>query len=257
MFRTKLWDGRKHHLDRMDLRQLVAAYFAYPAIRAYLAIGALATACALALNADLSRTLAAAAAAVVIYPVVWYVLHRWVLHSRLLYRSPLTAAMWKRIHFDHHQDPNDLGVLFGALHTTLPTIAAATMPVGWWIAGPAGAAAALAAGVFTTCFYEYCHCIQHLAYTPQWRWVRHMKKLHLAHHFHDERGNYGITNYACDRLLGTYYEGPRAAARSATVFNLGYTEAEARRYPWVARLTPDFGLSAAPRRNPAQERGAA
>ena len=26
------WNGRKYHLDRMDLRELVHAYFAYPAI---------------------------------------------------------------------------------------------------------------------------------------------------------------------------------------------------------------------------------
>jgi sterol desaturase/sphingolipid hydroxylase (fatty acid hydroxylase superfamily) len=237
----------------MGQRQLIAAYFGYPAIRAYLAVGAASVIAALLLNGDPLRMAAAVAAAIVIYPIAWYGLHRWVLHSRLLYRSPLTAAVWKRIHFDHHQDPNDLGVLFGALYTTLPTVAVATMPVGWWIGGPAAAFAALAAGVFITCFYEYCHCIQHLAYTPRWRWVRHIKKLHLAHHFHDEQGNFGITNYALDRLLGTYYEAPRAA-RSATVFNLGYTEAEARVYPWVARMTPNFSDT---RRNPVQESEAA
>jgi sterol desaturase/sphingolipid hydroxylase (fatty acid hydroxylase superfamily) len=240
----------------MDLRQLVAAYFGYPAIRAYLLVGAASVTAALLLDGDPLRMAAAAAAAIVIYPLVWYFLHRWVLHSRMLYRSPLTAAVWKRIHFDHHQDPNDLGVLFGALYTTLPTVAAVTMPVGWWIGGPAAAFAALAAGVFITCFYEYCHCIQHLAYTPKWRWVRRIKKLHLAHHFHDERGNFGITNYVFDRLLGTYYEAPRAA-RSATVFNLGYTEAEAKVYPWVARMTPNFSDARRSPRSPAHESEAA
>lgn len=257
MLRSKLWDGRKYHLDQMDLPGLVKAYFAYPAIRAYLLIGVVSTVAALLLPGGFGGAVLAALAAIVIYPVAWYILHRWVLHSRLLYRSPLTAAMWKRIHFDHHQDPNDLGVLFGALRTTLPTIAIATMPAGWLIAGPAGAAAGLAAGVFTTCFYEFLHCTQHLAYTPKWGWVRRIKKLHLAHHFHDENGNFGITNYVCDRLLGTYYEGPRAAVRSATVFNLGYTEAEARRYPWVARLTPNFAMSARPHSSPARENGGA
>jgi hypothetical protein len=69
----------------------------------------------------------AALATIFVYPLVWYVLHRFVLHGQFLYRSPLTAAMWKRIHFDHHQDPNDLSVLFGALYTTLPTIAIVTI----------------------------------------------------------------------------------------------------------------------------------
>ena len=61
----------------------------------------------------------------------------------------------------------------------------------------------------------------------------------------------------CDRLLRTYYEGPRSATRSATVFNLGYTEVEAERYPWVARLTPNFTGSVSPRRTPAGEQRAA
>ena len=38
----------------------------------------------------------------------------YVLHGRYLYRSSWTAALWKRIHYDHHQDPNDLHVLFGS-----------------------------------------------------------------------------------------------------------------------------------------------
>jgi hypothetical protein len=40
-----------------------------------------------------------------------------------MFKVPMLAATWKRIHYDHHQDPNRLEILFGALHTTLPTIA--------------------------------------------------------------------------------------------------------------------------------------
>ena len=35
------WNGRKYHLDRMTLRELVQAYFAYPAIQVYLTLGIL------------------------------------------------------------------------------------------------------------------------------------------------------------------------------------------------------------------------
>ena len=97
-----------------------------------------------------SSPAAAAAAAVLGYPLVWYLLHRYVLHGRLLYRFPQTAALWKRIHFDHHQDPNDLGVLFGALYTTLPTIFIVTAPIGWLIGGASAAAAAFSAAA-TNC----------------------------------------------------------------------------------------------------------
>jgi len=88
-----------------------------------------------------------------------------------------------------------------------------------------------------TCFYEFCHCIQHLAYMPKWEFLRRIKRLHLAHHFHNENGNYGITNYLWDRMLSTYYEKPGQVPRSPTVRNLGYEGEAAERYPWVADLT--------------------
>ncbi len=53
----------------------------------------------------------------------------------MLYKSELTAKVWKRIHYDHHQNPHDLSVLFGALYTTLPPILLLTLPIGWSIGG--------------------------------------------------------------------------------------------------------------------------
>jgi hypothetical protein len=43
-----------------------------------------------------------------------FCLHRFALHSKALYRRPWTAGLWCRIHYDHHTNPNDLSVLFGA-----------------------------------------------------------------------------------------------------------------------------------------------
>ncbi len=173
-----------------------------------------------------------------IYPLVWHLLHQYVLHSRWMWKSKLLSPTWKRIHYDHHQDPNDLSVLFGALHTTLPTIAAATMPIGWLIGGFGGAMAAFATGLLTTCYYEFMHCIQHLGVqAASGHWVQHMKQRHMEHHFFDEDGNFGITNYFWDRALGTYYEKKDRPKRSATVFNLGYDEEVAKVYPWVEELS--------------------
>jgi sterol desaturase/sphingolipid hydroxylase (fatty acid hydroxylase superfamily) len=235
--RSNLWDGRKHYLDRMTMRDLVRAYFAYPAIQAYLALGAAASAVAVYLWPGIGAALASVAATLMIYGLVWYVLHRFVLHGRYLFKSAMTAPVWKRIHFDHHGDPNDLGVLFGALYTTLPTIAIATMPIGWAIGGPGGAAAAFAAGLFTTCAYEFCHCIQHLSFNPRRPWLKRIKRLHMAHHFHSEQGNYGITTFFWDKLFGSYYGRIAEKPASPTVRNLGYTEAQYRQYPWVAELS--------------------
>jgi sterol desaturase/sphingolipid hydroxylase (fatty acid hydroxylase superfamily) len=246
--RPSFW-RREHHLDRMTFRELVKAYFTYPAILVYLALAAAAAGLYAARPAPLAPTLVAIAAASLVYPLVWYVLHRWVLHSKWMWKSKLLAPTWKRIHYDHHQDPNHLEVLFGALHTTLPTIALGVIPLGWAIgaqwASPAHphaamgtALAAFATGLLTTCFYEFVHCIQHLAYKPKRKWLVEMKRRHMAHHFHDETGNFGITSFVWDRLFGTFYDkaGDRPK-KSPTVFNLGYTPEVAEKYPHVARLS--------------------
>ena len=235
--------SRRHHLDKMTFRELVIAYLQYPAIIAYVGVAILAIGLFAVHPAPVVPTLASIGVALWVYPLVWYLLHRWVLHSNWMFKVSPLAATWKRIHYDHHQDPNHLEVLFGALHTTLPVIAAATVPIGWAIGvawggdGLGTAMAALATGLLTTCFYEFCHCIQHLAYKPRAKWLKDMKARHMAHHFHDERGNYGITNFVWDRLFGTFYERQQRPQKSATVFNLGYTDEVARRWPKVAELS--------------------
>ena len=234
--RVGIWN-RTHHLNKMTLKELVVAYFQYYAIQAYLLLSAVCVYVAWAYPTTLARGFAAGAFVLAAYPLAWYALHRWVLHGQWMFKSPLTAKVWKRIHYDHHQDPNHLEILFGALYTTLPTVALLSIPIGYAIGGVGAAAIAFATGLVTTCIYEFCHCIQHLPYKPKNRLLAAMKARHMAHHFHDENGNYGITNYFWDKLFGTFYEREARPAKSATVFNLGYTAEVANRYPWVARMS--------------------
>lgn len=236
MLKIGLWN-KSHYLNKMTLGQLTVAYFQYYAIQAYLVLAAITGYVAYKHVNDPVQAGIGAAFAVLAYPLIWYVLHRWVLHSRWMYKSSLTAKVWKRIHYDHHQDPHHLEVLFGALYTTLPTIVVATVPIGWALDGLGGAATALCAGLITTCVYEFCHCIQHLSYKPKNAFLAAIKARHMAHHFHDETGNFGITNFFWDKLFGTFYEREERPKKSETVFNLGYTPEEAERYPWVAKLS--------------------
>ncbi|MFC5307047.1 sterol desaturase family protein [Azospirillum picis] len=231
------WHGRTYDLGRMSARDLVAAYVTYPAIQVYAAIAVIAGAAAALWSVAPGRTMLAALAIVLLYPFVEYGLHRFILHGRFLYRSRWTAALWKRIHFDHHQDPHDLGVLFGSLANTLPLLLVIALPVGFAIDGRAGAAAALASATTLMCIYELCHCMQHLNVKPKNRLLLRIKQLHLAHHFHDENSNFGITTFLVDKLAGSFEAEPRNRQRSPTVFNLGYDVEEAKRYPWVAELT--------------------
>lgn len=233
------WSEADYRLDRMTFRDLLRAYFTYYAIQVYLLLGAVGWLLALRSGTGLGATLAAAGLMVVIYPLVEYGLHRFVLHARWMYKNPYTARLWKRIHYDHHQNPNDLKVLFGALYTTLPMLVVVTMPLGYLIGGAGGLWAAFATGCLLFAFYEFCHCVQHLPVMPKNRWLRDIKRRHLAHHFHNEQGNFGITNPLWDRIVGTFYDPPNTRPKSPTAFNLGYTEEERRRYPWVARLSAD------------------
>ncbi|QLC27017.1 sterol desaturase family protein [Parasphingopyxis algicola] len=221
----------------MTFKELVVAYFQYPAIIAYLVLSVVSFGVWLWQPATLAQTVVSLAVAVMAYPLAWYLLHRWVLHSQWMYKVKILSPVWKRIHYDHHQDPNHLEVLFGSLSTTLPTIVVILAPIGWLIGGIGGAAAAVGAGLLTTCFYEFCHCVQHLKYKPRNKWLAQMKARHMAHHFHDESGNFGITNFFWDKVFGTFYERPDRKEKSETVFNLGYTPETAERYPWVAELS--------------------
>jgi sterol desaturase/sphingolipid hydroxylase (fatty acid hydroxylase superfamily) len=112
-----------------------------------------------------------------------------------------------------------------------------TLPIGALVGGLGGAAAAFAAGCAIISVYELCHCVQHLPWTPSNPWLRAIKRRHLAHHFHSERGNFGITSNLWDRVFGTFYEHARDVQRSETTYNLGYTGETARKYPWVAELS--------------------
>ncbi|TLU72617.1 sterol desaturase family protein [Lichenicoccus roseus] len=235
--------GRSFDLGRMSLRDLITAYGSHPAVHLYVllatASGIYAVHAAHGLRPDgLARLGAAIVVTILAYPLTWYVLHRFILHGRFLYRWRMTSSLWKRIHFDHHQDPHRMDVLFGSPLNTAPTILAILVPLGWLIGGgAAGAAASVCAGFLITCLYEFCHCVQHLNFKPRNRLLRRMKELHLAHHFHDEEGNYGITSFAIDRMFGTFYGSVRERPRSPHVFNLGYDLNEAERYPWVAELS--------------------
>ncbi|MBV1834234.1 sterol desaturase family protein [Novacetimonas pomaceti] len=234
---TTIRTGRSFDLGKMNLRQLWIAYLTYPTILLYFALAAGSFAVTVHTFVSWLPVVISILSVVLVYPLVWYAIHRFILHGRFLYRLKMTSALWKRIHFDHHQDPHLLDVLFGSPLNTIPTIAIVTIPIGFAIGQAAGAAAAFGAGLTITCIYEFFHCIQHLNYKPKMTWIQRMKQRHVLHHFHNENGNYGITSFVADRLFRSYYVDAKSCTRSPSVFNLGYDQDEAKRYPWVMDLT--------------------
>src|SRR5918993_501336 len=77
---------RSHYLDRMTLRDLVAAYFQHYTIVAYLSIAALCVIVWAIYPAGVWQTLGAIAAAVFFYPLGWHLLHQYVLHGQWMYK---------------------------------------------------------------------------------------------------------------------------------------------------------------------------
>jgi hypothetical protein len=162
------WSEKTYFLDKMSLGDLVRAFFTHYSIQAYMVLAIVATAISLYLMTSVWQPLVAAVVTVALYPLVEYIAHRFVLHSTFLFKHKSTAKVWKRIHYDHHQNPHDLSVLFGALYTTLPTITIIAFPLGWLVGGLAGGFAAFAAACIVFSGYEFVHCVQHLPFTPRW-----------------------------------------------------------------------------------------
>ncbi len=225
----------------MVFRDLMWAYVSYPSIQMYGVLLVSSTVLALVIYPYFPvspfRMIGSIIGTLLAYPFVEYALHRFILHGRYLYRSSWTAALWKRIHYDHHQDPNNLHVLFGSASTTLPAIVVATFPIGMSIAGWAGVPLSFATGLACFMVYELCHCMQHLRVNPKSKFLGRIKRHHLLHHFHNEQGNFGITSLICDRLFGSLYSNGEKVPFSHTVSNLGYQDEERLHYPWVAQLS--------------------
>ena len=233
---TSIWK-RSHYLDRMTFRDLVVAYFQHYTIIVYLACAALSLIIYARNPIGVVPSLECVVFGWAAWHTLWFVIHRFIMHGHWMFKIPFMASTWKRIHYDHHVDPNHLEVLFGALGHTLPTVAIASLPAGYLIGGVGGAALTFAVALLITCYNEFIHCIQHLAFKPKNKHILKLKTRHLLHHFHHENGNFGIANNFWDYVCGYLYEGASARPKSKTVFNLGYTDEVAKTYPRVAELS--------------------
>ncbi|MGE0666213.1 MAG: sterol desaturase family protein [Sphingomonadales bacterium] len=231
------WRDNARLVEGMTLGDLLHAYFSFPTIQIYAVLAAAALGLTAVFFDGAARLALGTVIAVVVYSLVEYLFHRFVLHGRRLYQHRATAALWKRVHYDHHQDTSNLSVMFGAPQTTLTPILVIAIPLGWLVDGAAGAAFGVFCGIVLTAIYEFFHLYQHVPWEPGSAWLRRLKKRHLAHHFHNETGNFGITTDVWDRVLGTNYDSVRERPRSSNVRHLGYAGDEARRFPWVTQLS--------------------
>jgi hypothetical protein len=230
MLGDKAW-SRKYQPRQVDtMWALVRAGLDHYAIAMYLVISVIGLITFAATGGNPLALPLAVLVTGVFYPLVEYTLHRFVLHSNLLYRNRITAPIWRRLHYDHHMKPNNLAVLFAAPVTSVPLLLVlAAIPA--MIVDLKGLFLAMITTNFLMfTYYEFMHASAHLKLGFHNGWIARHKQSHLRHHFISETQNYGIGTQLMDTLAGTADQSPH---HSSTVRNLGYDDQAAEVYPWV------------------------
>ena len=172
----------------------------------------------------------AVAAMLVIYPFGEWAIHVYLLHARpFVLRGRRVDLASAQAHREHHEAPNDLGLILLApleaaalLFLAVPAIPALAAVVTALLPGPVPWGALLTAvltGFVLVGLYEWTHFLIHTAYRPHTRYYRSIWRTHRLHHFKNEHYWHGITNTVGDRLLGTNPD-QREVPRSETARTL-------------------------------------
>ncbi len=152
------------------------------------------------------------------YTAVEYTTHRFLFHIKTPKNAFLLKAI-KRLHYDHHSDPNNLHLLFLPVWYSMPNILIVA-GILYLITGSLIITNAAITGVILfLLYYEWVHYIAHRPFQPLTPWGRWIKKVHLWHHFKNENYWYGVTNPVYDVLLGTFKD-QKEVETSKTAKNL-------------------------------------
>ena len=176
------------------------------------------------------RDAVAVAAMLVVYPFAEWAIHVYLLHMKPVRIGGRTIEPpAARDHREHHEQPNDLGIILLApkelaqlLFLAVPVVVGLGALVVSVIAGPVPLGAMLSAalaGYAAIFVYEWTHFLIHTAHRPRSRYYRAIWRNHRLHHFKNEHYWHGITNNVSDRVLGTN-PGAREVPKSATARTL-------------------------------------
>lgn len=138
-----------------------------------------------------------------LFPFIEYAVHRWILHARPV-GSGWFYRMQRRTHYDHHQEPDRIDLLFTPLFLFGPLLVAHAL-LFFAVSRSEGVTLALMAGsMLGYLYYEWVHYVAHLPGAPATAWGRWMKKVHRWHHYKNEHYWFGVTTPLVDWLMGTY-----------------------------------------------------
>jgi hypothetical protein len=210
----------------ISLWQALSGFLSHPTAKAFVAL--VAGMWALRIGMSLTpqgvwawQDLAVAVAVLVIWPIVEWIVHVYVLHAQ-----PITLwgrkfdPLFAQIHRAHHRNPYH--PYFGIVPPATLVQYGLLIPgfIAIFIIWPRPVT--MGAMVATMAFrYELWHYLIHSAYKPKSRWFRKLRDRHWWHHFHNEGYWYGITTVAGDVLLGTNVE-PKDVPSSPTARTLGH-----------------------------------
>lgn len=137
------------------------------------------------------------------YAMSEYIIHRFLFHMKTP-TNPFLLKWIKRLHFDHHVDPNNLKLLFLPIWFSLPGFVAFSL-IFYLITGNVQLTIAYLAGIIVYfMYYEWKHYIAHRPVQPRTKMGRDIKKAHLWHHFKNENYWFGVTHTSIDKTFGTY-----------------------------------------------------
>ena len=146
-----------------------------------------------------------------------YAMHRFAFHAPPA-RFAFVRRLQRRLHYDHHVEPDRLDLLFLPLWFLVPNLAVTAALVAL-VLGSAATASTMLGVAAAILHYEWTHYVAHTSIrplTPLGRWI---KQYHLRDHYISEKLWFGVSNPSLDFVFGTFRR-PGEAKRSATVRKL-------------------------------------
>jgi sterol desaturase/sphingolipid hydroxylase (fatty acid hydroxylase superfamily) len=145
--------------------------------------------------------LALMAGGLLVWTLMEYMLHRFLLHARP--QAPALLSVVEKLHLGHHRDPHDEAKITVPVWGSLP-IAGGLLVVFRLAAGSWELAALLMTGsVAGYLYYEAVHFWIHCG-SRGGRWVARRRAHHFLHHFKGQRRCFGVSTPLWDHVMGTY-----------------------------------------------------
>jgi len=135
-----------------------------------------------------------------VWTLMEYLLHRFLLHSRP--QAPAFLSIVGKLHLGHHRNPQDECKITVPVSGSLP-IASGLLGLFRLMTGSWSVAALLMTGsIAGYLYYETVHFWIHCGASRE-RWLRQRRANHLSHHFKDQTRCFGVTTQVWDLILGS------------------------------------------------------